>query len=155
MTGPEKADRRSRLATLLDKGNAALNVNARVHANAREARETARQMRENMARVRDRLRDVILSIRPPRFHPISGGSGERPARLNESVWISAAVSDGAACSECGRAIVVGETMYDVVVGGREIRLGSRCGRSYIAQVHSILNNGRPKASDRPLTVKLL
>lgn len=132
----------------------ALRENARVRANARSmreqgqrARETARRMRETARRAADRMRDVIITLQPARLRQISGGSDERSGGIRESIWISVAEADGAVCSECGIVIVVGETMYDVALDGREMRLGSRCGRSHIEQVRAILTPGRrPKAS---------
>src|SRR5215470_19429053 len=115
---------------------------------ARRAREKATRMRAQASRVQQNLREIILGLQPPRFRPISGASDGRPGGLRESVWISPAVTDGAVCTECGRPIVVGETMYDVAADGREIRLGSRCGRSHIGQVRAVLGaNGWRKPSD--------
>jgi len=126
----------SLLATLLDAGVSVLTQNVNACENAQRLKTRAKHACETATRVIDSTRELILTRRPHRFRAICGASDARPGGLHESVWISAAVANGAVCTECGRAIIVGETMYDVVADGREMRLDSRCGRLHMEQLRS-------------------
>ena len=125
----------SRFSTLIDASSWVMRRNEETRDNAHRLITRAKRAHEAAKRLIDDTRDVILTFRRHRFRAISGASGGR-AGLHESVWISTAVSQGAQCTECGRAIVVGEAMYDVVADGREIRLDADCGRFHMEQRRS-------------------
>lgn len=121
------------LSTLVDAGLAVLRRSEQAHDNARQLIARARLAHDTAARVIDSTRELILTRRPHRLRPIAGGSDGRLGTVHESVWISTAATHGARCAECGRAIAVGEAMYDVVADGRELRLDADCGRLHMEQ----------------------
>jgi hypothetical protein len=126
----------SLLSTFVDAGLAVLRRSEQAQDNARRLIARARLAHDTAARVIERTRELMLTRRPHRFRPIAGGSDGRPGGLHEAVWISTAVSYGARCADCGRAIAVGDPMYDVVADGREIRLDADCGRLHMEQWRS-------------------
>ena len=65
-----------------------------------------------------------------------GGAEGGARRLTPSVMIWLTRSQGAACDACGKTIAVGESQYEVVANGREMRLDRDCFRRQMDELTS-------------------
>src|SRR5262245_30044834 len=93
--------------------------------------------REQTARLAQETRELILTSRPHRFHPIAGADygTDDEGRIRRKLRAFATSgtpktfvgeSRGATCDACGRKIFVGEIEYEVVANGLEMRMESDC-----------------------------
>lgn len=80
------------------------------------------------------------------LRPICDGSDSPGASLSlhEYVWFTVNSTEDAWSEGCGKAVPIGDPIYEVVVDSREMRLGPACGRQHMERRY----NGRAKKPNK-------
>lgn len=130
---------------LLTKGAMALAQAAATRKAAAQTREAAVKARAASAKARyggrqiaEKTRAFVLTFLSDRFHVIAGasdGDTESESTPREYIWIAFNSSGDTRCEGCGKPILVGDPMYEIVVDGREVHLGAICGRRHVEHWH--------------------
>jgi hypothetical protein len=127
-------------AELLAEGAKTLISSATARTAATQTREIAAKTRtasskacEAARRIADTTREFVLTFMSYRFRPISGASDRDRNAVSSPrpyIWIANSSGD-TRCAGCGKAILVGDPVWEISVDGLAIDFGPACGKRHL------------------------